>query len=306
MDPVVSSHQTMNKTDMRLFSRMSAFVLVVALISGHAAACTLWAAAGPEASGGTLVSKNRDWKPDHTQKLKLVRSKRGFDYFGLYAEGNDEPGLKAGVNEKGLTIVSASVNLPKKALENQPGKRGVMSRIMESYASVDALRADADQVFSSARASYFVVADSRKVLVAEVGLEGKYSVKVLENGVTTHTNHYLDPALATLYNNKIGSSSATRLARINELLTNGSRPFGGAQFAEISRDQHDGPDNSLWRSGKSRTMASWIMESPANGAPRLRVVIANPDEAETTQEFLLDEAFWKRGPETLTRASFEP
>ena len=269
-------------------------VPILSLLPIQAVACTLWAVAGPEANGGTLVSKNRDWKPDHTQKLKLVRSKRGFDYFGLYAEGNDDPGLKAGVNEKGLVIVSASVNLPKKALENQPGKRGVMIRIMESYASVDALSADADQVFSLARASYFVAADSRKVLVAEVGLEGKYSFKVLENGVTTHTNHFLDPGLATLYNNKIGSSSATRLARINELLTNGSRPFGSAQFAEISRDQHGGPDNSLWRSGKSRTMASWIMESPVNGVPRLRVVIANPDEAETTQEFLLDEAFWKR------------
>jgi len=284
----------MNKADMTMLSRLRGFVLILALISSQTVACTLWAVAGPEASGGTLVSKNRDWKPDHTQKLKLVRSKQGFDYFGLYAEGNDDPGLKAGVNEKGLTIVSASVNLPKKALENQPGKRGVMSRIMESYASVDALSADADQVFSSARASYFVVADSKKVLVAEVGLEGKYNFRVLENGVTTHTNHYLDPDLAKLYNNKIGSSSATRLARINELLTSGSRPFSTAQFAEISRDRNDGPDNSLWRSGKSRTMASWIVESPANSVPKLRVVIANPDEAETTQEFLLDEAFWKR------------
>ena len=284
----------MNKADMTLLSRLRVFALILALVSSQVVACTLWAVAGPEASGGTLVSKNRDWKPDHTQKLKLVRSKKGFDYFGLYAEGNDEPGLKAGVNEKGLTIVSASVNLPKKALENQPGKRGVMSRIMESYANVDALGADADQVFSSARASYFLVADGRKVLVAEVGLEGKYSFRVLENGVTTHTNHYLDPELATLYNNKVGLSSTTRLARINELLTNGSRPFSTAQFAEISRDRNDGPDNSLWRSGKSRTMASWIVESPGDGVSRLRVVIANPDEAESVQEFVLDEAFWKR------------
>ncbi len=284
----------MKKTAMKSFSRLSVCASILVFFSTQTIACTLWAVAGPEANGGTLVSKNRDWKPDHTQKLKLVRSKRGFDYFGLYAEGNDEPGLKAGINAKGLTIVSASVNLPKKALENQPGKRGVMSRIMESYASVDALSADADQVFSSARASYFVVADSRKVLVAEVGLEGKYSFRVLESGAATHTNHYLDPELAKLYNDKVGPSSATRLARINELLTSGSRPFSSAQFAEISRDQNDGPDNSLWRSGKSRTMASWIVESPVEGVPKLRVVIANPDEAETVQEFVLDEAFWKR------------
>ena len=279
---------------MKLIFRLYICTLILALVSHPTIACTLWAVAGQDANGGTLISKNRDWKPDHTQKLKLVRSRKGFDYFGLYAEGNDEPGLKAGVNEKGLTIISASVNLPKKVLENQPGKRGVMSRIMETYASVDALSADADQVFSSARASYFLVADGKKILVAEVGLEGKYSVKVVESGTTTHTNHYLDPGLAVLYNDKVGLSSTTRLARINELLAQAPRPFSVAEFAWISRDRHDGEDNSLWRSGKSKTLASWIIESPASGAPKLRVLIANPDEAETLQEFVLDEAFWKR------------
>ena len=29
-------------------------------------------------------------------------------YYGLFATGNEEPGLKAGVNEKGLVVVSAS------------------------------------------------------------------------------------------------------------------------------------------------------------------------------------------------------
>lgn len=282
------------QADMKQIFRLTTWALLLALASNQAAACTLWAVAGADASGGTLISKNRDWKPDHTQKLKLVRPKKGFDYFGLYAEGNDEPGLKAGVNEKGLTIISASVNLPKKALENQPGKRGVMIRILASYASVDALSADAEQVFSSARAGYFMVADGRKVLVAEVGLEGKYSVKVVESGATTHTNHYLDPALATTYNAKVGQSSTMRLARINDLLAQTPRPFNSAQFAEISRDRNDGSDNSLWRSGKSKTMASWIMESPVDGPPKLRVLIANPDEAEILQEFVLDAAFWKK------------
>lgn len=279
---------------MRFSLRWIVSAPILAMSLNYAVACTLWAAAGPDANGGTLVSKNRDWKPDHTQTLKLVRSKTGFDFFGLYAEGNDDPGLKAGVNAKGLTIVSASVNLPKKALENQPGKHGVMRRILETYASVDDLNADAERVFSSARASYLLVADNRKVLLVEVGLEGKYSVKVLEGGVATHTNHYLDPQLATLYNDKVGRSSATRLARIDDLLANASRPYSSAQFAEMSRDRNDGPDNSLWRSGKSKTMASWIVESSASRVPKLRVVIANPDEAETVQEFVLDEAFWRR------------
>lgn len=279
---------------MKSLFRSAVWASITALLSSQAVACTLWAVAGPDANGGTLVSKNRDWRPDHTQRLKRGRPAQGFDHFGLYAEGNDDPGLKAGVNEKGLTIVAASVNLPKKVLENQPGKHGVMRRILETYASVDALNADAERVFSSARAAYFIVADGKKVMVAEVGLEGRYSVRVVDNGLTAHTNHYLDPELAAEYNGKVGQSSTVRLARINELLMHAARPFSSAQFVEFSRDRHDGPDNSLWRSGKSKTMASWIMESPASGAPKLRVVIANPDEAETVQEFVLDEAFWKK------------
>ena len=83
------------QTDMKQIFRLTTWALLLALTSNQAAACTLWAVAGADASGGTLISKNRDWKPDHTQKLKLVRPKKGFDYFGLYAEGNDEPRLRS-------------------------------------------------------------------------------------------------------------------------------------------------------------------------------------------------------------------
>jgi len=54
------------------------------------------------------VVKNRDWWPDHRHEIKRVTPKPGFRYYGLFATGNDEPGLKAGVNEKGLVVVSAT------------------------------------------------------------------------------------------------------------------------------------------------------------------------------------------------------
>lgn len=267
--------------------------VLLALVPATLDACTLWAAIGDRAeSGGTLLSKNRDWKPDHHQLLKLVRPREGFAYLGLWAEGNDDPGLKAGVNEKGLSIVSASTNIPRKDRVNQPGKHGVMSRILANYASVDALAADAEKIFSQARTSFLMVADRRKVLMVEIGLEGKFSMKVVESGTATHTNHFLDPKLASMYNGKIGTSSAIRLARIRELLARGESPFTLAQFAAISRDQHDGPDNSLWRGGKEFTLASWIIDSPTAGPLKLRVVIANPGEVESTKELELDEAFW--------------
>lgn len=263
-------------------------------LSLPAQACTLWAAAGPEAGGGTLLSKNRDWAPDHVQYLKYERPDGGHAFFGLYAEGNNDPGIKNGINEKGLSIVSASASsIPKKMRAHQPGKRGVIRSILSRYASVDELAADAEKVFSGARANFYLVSDRNKVLLAEVGLEGKFSYRVIDKGTQAHSNHYLDPKLGE-FNISIGQSSSTRLGRINELLAQSPRPFTPEKFAAISRDRNDGPDDSLWRNGKQHTVASWIVQSPASGPQKLRVVLANPGQPETLHEYTLDEAFWKK------------
>lgn len=271
--------------------RLSLVVLAVSLPL-HTQACTLWGAAGADAADGTILSKNRDWKPDHQQSLKLVRPAQGYAYFGLYAEGNDEPGLKAGVNEKGLSIVSASSNISAALREGQSGKRGIMTDILRRFASIDALLPMADRIFAASRANFFMIADAHKLLVAEVGLNGRFRYKVIDQGATAHTNHYLDDALAGQFEDKPGRSSATRLARVTELLAQAPRPLTAEQFAQISRDHHDGPNNSLWRNGTEHTLASWIISHPKNGAPLLRVVLDNPGQDESIQEFTLDEAFW--------------
>ncbi|APW43597.1 carcinine hydrolase/isopenicillin-N N-acyltransferase family protein [Rhodoferax saidenbachensis] len=276
-----------------MFTRPLIAALICALSPLPALACTLWGAAGTAADGGTLISKNRDWAPDHHQVLRKVRPKKGWAYFGLYAEGNGDPGLKAGVNEKGLTIVSASSNLPRSVREDQPDMHGVMVKILTDYDSVDALIANADKVFSKSRANFFLISDRNKVLTVEVGLHGKYALSVNDSGTATHTNHYLDPELTKAYPQKTSASSRTRYQRINSLLGQSTAPYTLEQFSSLSRDHHDGPDNSLWRSGKEYTLASWIVATPAQGAPRLHVVIANPGEREVTQDLVLDAQFWK-------------
>lgn len=273
---------------------MKRLVLLCSLLfSIPAPACTLWGAAGADVGGGTLISKNRDWKPDHRQLLKRVRPAKGFAYFGLYAEGNNAPGLKAGVNEKGLTIVTASSNISKKLRAAQRDRRGVMVRVLSNYASVDALLADADAVFSVANANFFMISDRAKLLVVEVGLDGKYATRVVDQGVIAHTNHYLDPLLAGQFGDTPGASSAARLARIDKLLDRAPRPLVSDSFATMSRDHDDGPDNSLWRNGREHTLASWIVSTPTSGAQRLRVLIANPGEPERTEQIVLDQVFWQ-------------
>jgi len=276
-----------------MFIKTLIAALIVASGPLPAPACTLWGAAGPAAGGGTLISKNRDWAPDHHQVLKKVRPEKGWAYFGLFAEGNGDPGLKAGVNEKGLTIVSASSNLPRSVREDQPGMHGVMIKILTDYDSVDALIANADKVFSKSRANFFLISDRSKVLTVEVGLLGKYALSVNDSGTSAHTNHYLSPELTSTQSQKVGMSSRTRYQRINSLLGQTTVPYTLEQFSSLARDQHDGPDNSLWRSGREYTLASWIVATPAQGPPRLHVVVANPGEPEGTQDLLLDAKFWE-------------
>ena len=276
-------------------------LLCAVLLPIQALACTLWGAAGDGelvTDGGTLLAKNRDWKPDHRQVLRVVRPPSGYAYFGLYAEGNGSPGLKAGINEQGLSIVVASASsIPKARRDAQRGTQGVLTRVLANYADVEAVLTDADALFSVSRANFFVIADRTRLLTVEVGLQGKYAAKLVEQGVATHTNHYLDPALAGRFGDTPGKSSRARLARIDALLVQAPRPLGVDAFAAMSQDQHAGPDDSLWRSGREHTLAAWIVRTPASGPPTLDVRIANPGEAQRHERLVLDAAFWRQAPE---------
>ena len=137
-----------------------------------------------------------------------------------------------------------------------------------------------------------MIADRKKILMVEIGLEGKYAVKAVENSAVAHSNHFLDERLSE-FNVKIGKSSATRLERVSQLIKSPAQPFNTESFAVISRDQHDGPDNSLWRTGRNaRTLSSWILETPQSGSSKLRVVLANPGQPEEIRTFVLDQKFW--------------
>lgn len=259
-------------------------------------ACTLWGAVVPE-TGGTIISKNRDWKPDHTQVLKFNREGR-YTYLGLYAAGNDQPGIKQGVNEKGLCVVTATAgSIPKETREKHRSKRGgAMSSLLANYATCDQVLADADKIFRDRSPGFMMISDRRKIITVETGLNGRYVVKVTESGHAAHTNHFLEPALADC-NLKTGEGSETRYKRISELLESAAAPLDLAAFVRMSKDRNAGDRDSLWRTGKgSVTLSSWILETPAQGSPRLRVLLANPGEEEKESIFVLDKAFWaKRG-----------
>lgn len=268
---------------MKISSKSTFFIVLIMIFFNilPAQACTLWAAHGTYVEGGgSLIIKNRDWQPDHRQGLKLVTPETGYRYFGLFQLDGDAPGLRAGINEKGLVIISASASsIPAGERYAMPRTHGLLSKILNQCASVDAALAQSHWFVGP---QFIMLADKEKVARIEIGPEGKTAVTVTDNGVSYHTNHYVEEQLY-FANKTIGSSSQTRYNRIAELLDNSSKPYTLDSFLSMSNDQIAGPDNSIFRVGstrqKARTLATWAVSIPIEKSPEIYVRILNPGEA---------------------------
>ncbi|MEW6386622.1 MAG: carcinine hydrolase/isopenicillin-N N-acyltransferase family protein [Thermodesulfobacteriota bacterium] len=283
----------------RFFLKIWAVCLLIcfSLVQLHheARACTLWAAGGSRAEGGgVILAKNRDMPPNHRQELRLVRPPGGYRYFGLFARRGDEAGLRAGVNEKGLVMVDAAASCIPKGERRRPMVRHLNEKILAACADVDAVLRRQLMFIGPA---YYLIADPRRAVILEVGLDGARSVTGFTQGVLAHTNHYLNLGLAE-NNCKVKPGSQVRLERIRELLDRRPRPLTLEDFIAMSEDRQDGPDHSIWRRGstrkKTRTLASWIISLPHHGPPSLYVKLANPGEPPVAHRFRLDPAFWSQ------------
>ncbi|KUK57332.1 MAG: Peptidase C45 acyl-coenzyme A:6-aminopenicillanic acid acyl-transferase [Synergistales bacterium 53_16] len=259
-----------------------------------AESCTLWAATGSgTADGTTILAKNRDWKPDQSHTLRQVQPASGYSYLGLFAFGGDSPGLKAGINEKGLAVVTATASV---IPNNERGKGDDDSinshEILSSFATVDEVLAQKER-FN--RSSYYMVADAEKVAVFEGAPNGKTGVRVIDDGYIAQTNHYVSPSLK-LYNKRASTSSKTRYDRITKLLASKQGDLTPEDFIAFSEDKNAGPDNSIFREGsdpgKSRTVATWIITIPKGKAPQLYVTMKDPEKDFRAYSDILDAEFW--------------
>ena len=266
-------------------------IAITLFLSLPVEACTLWAANGSVVeNGGTLIVKNRDWEPNQHQVIKFVPVNDGYSYFGLYAEGATA-GMKAGINEKGLVVLSATAgSVPSKERKAMPNKAAIRT-LLKECGSVDEALMRTD-LFVGPKILMF--ADSKKVATVEIGPDERFSVEVKENGCIYHTNHYVLEDMLDL-NKKIGVSSQKRYDRIGQLLIEGKSPYTFDEFLAFSSDQNDGPDNSISRIGstpaKTRTMAIWAVKIPFSGSPEVYVRILNPNEDEKTVKIVADDFF---------------
>lgn len=248
-----------------------------------AAACTLWGAAGTAVDGGgTLIAKNRDWTPNHRQELFVLKPEQGYRALLLKAVGGTEPGVKAGVNEKGLVIVSATASqavAAQRSADRQ--KKELMSHFLSTCADVDALLMKIDLL---RRPVFYLIGDRHQIALIEIAPGGHRSVRRQAAGTLHHTNHYcaFDPPPEP--KRKPGASSTQRYARIDELLKDPPAPFTMDDFIRFSTDVAAGPDNSIWRTGSGpshkRTLATWLVSVPTSGSPQLYLKTADPGEPE--------------------------
>ena len=197
-------------------------VTMVLLMFLPVQACTLWAANGSIVKdGGSLIVKNRDWMPNQREVLKYVLPSSGYRYVGLSANGK-YPGIKAGINEKGLVVVSATVgSIPSKERRAMPHAGGILVKLLRECSSVDEALSKTNLFLGL---EILMIADKQKIATIEIGPEGKYSVTVKENDSVYHTNHYIKDEMLD-FNQNIGESSQARFNRIGQLLHDTIKPY---------------------------------------------------------------------------------
>lgn len=258
------------------------FILVVSL-ARHSDACTLWAAVGDIVAGnGTLIAKNRDWKPDHVQDLRIVHPAKGYSSITLNAVGGSEPGIKAGINQHGLVIISATAGqFPRAERSHSKQKPGLMRSLLEECATVQDVLRETERF---KRPVFYLIADRTTIALLEIDINGRVHIEQRHSGVLTHTNHYR--YLDTRTSRPPAPSSTARLDRIDQLVKEQKNKFTLDDFIQFSNDRTAGPDNSIWRSGsspgKARTLASWIVSLKQHESPLLYLKTADPGQAEKT------------------------
>jgi hypothetical protein len=232
--------------------------------------------------------------------LVLLRPAEGYRALALKAIDGAEPGVKTGVNEKGLVIVSATANqVPSAERKKIQQQKHLLSFLLASCAGIDDVLKNIERM---RRPAFYLVGDRKGLALIEVAPNGSRSVVRRDSGALYHTNHYCDIATPAS-GRKSSASSLQRYARIAELLNAQEKPFTVEDFIHFSEDQTAGPDNGIWRTGgkptAKRTLATWLVSIPISGSPRLYLKLADPGEPEQDCSLSLEAALRLRGGDRI-------
>lgn len=311
--------------DPLVFSLIFFLASIIIMGTSPAHACTLWGSVEKSADGASVSSckdsawgrpvpefarhrgkidgkvvfaKNRDWAYKDITLTKIFKPQKGFRYFGIFGDKDGKStGVKAGINEKGLVVLSATASSlhKKERIYRGKDKIAINGYVLSHYSNVDEVLNN-KKIFSRCNPAFVVVGDRNKAAVVEVAPGGKYSYKIVNKGVFCHTNHYFQEPDFDKFNRKPAESSRVRLKRIRSLLESKDRGWRLEDFIGISKNEEDGPDNSLWRKGsspkESRTLATFIVEIPENGFPVVYIRRADFGKPVEERRFVIDGLFW--------------
>jgi hypothetical protein len=258
---------------------------------------SLWAAAGDAVrDGGALVGKNYDGQPVHCE-LRMVIPKQGIVYLGVFPpHGRKGQGPLAGINAKGLAVVSAAPETLSDA-RMSPSAERITERLLTGFETVDALLS-APHLFKKGFPVFCIIADRAKIALIEVSPHGEVAVKSTENGIIVHTNHYITDGFLSL-NKKADKISELRLERLDSTLKGAAAALTVDDFINASKDKGSGAQDAIFRldgpPGTERTLASWVLRLPKSGAPELYVALFGADGTGMEYDFNLDQPFWTEG-----------
>ena len=271
--------------------RIFIICLTALLPASSALACTLFGAQGSRVlGGGTLVVKNRDFRPEY-QEMRLVQGSH-YRFYGLYGGTEAKMGLKGGVNEAGLAVLSAAAScIPQKERKTMGRNTGALGKLLGRYATVEEALASGIDLGGP---KFLLLADATELAWVEVGDADRVTVRRVKNDTLAHTNFYLSPEFQEL-NLKPGVSARHRYAQIQNLLESQKDPYGLDDLIRYSQDRTEGADNSIWRSGSRekapQTLATFGVWLHAGSRPDVFVKIRySPEDQGREDVYQLDGA----------------
>jgi hypothetical protein len=248
--------------------------------------------------GGTLIAKNRDWSPAYPQILKLISPPKGFKYYGIFEDGNEVSGIKMGVNEKGLVVLSARMILAPEKREGMKRVSGVNRKLLIGCGSVEEALKRQD-LFVGARS--LLLADKEKIVLIEIGTNGQAVIRKTHHGIFFQTNHFVSPQLIqfnpeTFTPKRLIRFKKTqeRLKQIERLLQNQTK-HSMEDFIRISFSREGAPYGMIWRDAgpetRVRTLSTFIVYQPEKGPSEFFVRIADHDKPVREFRMLLNEIY---------------
>jgi hypothetical protein len=179
--------------------------------------CTVWAASGTVTRrGAPILTKNRDYRPDHQSLPCLVRARpvRGYRY--LYATSAGSPAVfSSGMNEVGLAV--ADTRVTSRCVSPGVARYSVMMGILEHHSNVASALDYLRQVPHMGEGTLTLIDQGGDMAVFEAG-RSPHSITFPEHDFVASTNHFRGPQLRECwvdrYPPELRGNSQNRYARV--------------------------------------------------------------------------------------------